>query len=353
VRVVLVIDEYHLDIRAEDELVSRYYLADVEVARDIAERFILFLTDGEMEFLADDALKFAYDGVAAMQEAWLAAQKKRRRHRKAAVQSARRKDLEPVPEPEPVRPPVLEEPARPQRSRGGERPAPAAAPSELAKRLAAAAGPITPARVLEAPVPTAPPPAAASSRNGKGRSRKNPTPAPTPPPAWVQPGPTPEPIELPSPFDAVDETPLNAAPAPAKQTKRARKRKPVEGLEVEAPPDITPREGKPRDVKPREVKPRDVKPREVKPRDVKLKAEPLPEPVPVEVPQPPEDPLEVRFAADGHHPAETSVGLLARLRRQPKIPDNHVHRFRESGSGVGLVRRVCIECSYVSISSND
>jgi hypothetical protein len=320
--VVLVIDEYHLDIRAEEELVSRYYLADVEVARDIAERFILFLNDGEMEFLADDALKFAYDGVAAMQEAWLAAQKKRRRHRKAAVQSARRKDREPTPEPEPPPRRVVEDPARPQRSRQGDRQAPAAAPSELAKRLAAAAAPVAPpTRVLEAPVPASPPPAAASSRNGKGRNRKAGSPALAPPPVQLEPEPAPPaPTELPSPFDAVDEVPAVVAPISAKEAKRAKKRKAVEEGPVQSP-------------------------------GARLKELPVAEPEPVEAPI--EDPLEVRFAADGHHPAETSVGLLSRLRRQPKIPDNHIHRFRESGSGVGLVRRVCIECSYVSISSND
>ncbi|HEX5671574.1 MAG TPA: hypothetical protein VFY46_02525 [Acidimicrobiia bacterium] len=325
-RVVLVIDEYHLDIRAEDDLISRYYLADVEVARDIAERFILFLDDGEMEFLADDALKFAYDGVAAMQEAWLAAQKKRRRHRKAAVQSARRKDSEPTPEPEPVSQRVVNEPARPQRSRQGDRPAPATAPTALAKRLEAAAAPVAaPAGVVEeTPVPASPPPAAASSRNGKGRPRKASSAAPAPPPVRVEPEPVPlAPTELPSPFDAVDEVRAVVAPVSAKEAKRAKKRKAPEEVPVQTP------------------------------RNVRVKELPVAVPEPVEEPPPVEDPLEVRFAADGHHPAETSVGLLSRLRRQPKIPDNHIHRFRESGSGVGLVRRVCIECSYVSISSND
>ena len=79
----------------DSELFGRYYLADVEVARDIAERFILFLGDDEVEFLADDALQFAYGGVTAMQDAWLEAQKKKRRHRRAAEAAARRKDDEP------------------------------------------------------------------------------------------------------------------------------------------------------------------------------------------------------------------------------------------------------------------
>ena len=62
---------------------------------------------------------------------------------------------------------------------------------------------------------------------------------------------------------------------------------------------------------------------------------------------------DVRYAQAGHHPFETSTGLLSKLRRQPKRPVNHVHNFKESGSSVGLVRRVCIECSFVSIGSDD
>jgi hypothetical protein len=131
------------------------------------------------------------------------------------------------------------------------------------------------------------------------------------------------PTELPSPFDAVDEVPIEAAPISAKKAKRAKKREQGEGAPIQAR------------------------------RTARIKELPVAAPEPVVESAPVEDPLEVRFAADGHHPSETSVGLLSRLRRQPKIPDSHIHRFRESGSGVGLVRRVCIECSYVSISSND
>jgi hypothetical protein len=61
---------------------------------------------------------------------------------------------------------------------------------------------------------------------------------------------------------------------------------------------------------------------------------------------------DIRFAPQGHHPAETTTGLLSKLRRQPKLPSDHMHKFKESGSSVGLVRRVCIECAYVSIGSD-
>ncbi len=326
VRVVLVIDEYHLDIRAEDELIGRYYLADVEVARDIAERFILFLNDGEMEFLADDALKFAYDGVAEMQEAWLVAQKKRRRHRKAAVQSARRKDQEPASEPEPAVARVEAESARPLRSRQSDHRAPGAAPSELAKRLAAAAAPTAPVPVLEKAASarrTAAPP---STRNGQG-NRKRAAAAAVVIPTWEE---TPEeelpspPEALPSPFDAAEEIPISTGTTTTvKEGRRARKSKPREPVKVTAA--LAP----PIEVPPTPAPETPVKEVEV----VDLQG--------------------VRFAADGHHPSETSGGMLSFLRRQPKIPDNHIHKFRESGSSVGLTRRVCSECSYVSIGSDD
>lgn len=326
---VLVIDEYHLEIRAEDDLIGRYYLADVEVARDIAERFILFLNDGEMEFLADDALKFAYDGVAEMQEAWLIAQKKRRRHRKAAVQSARRKDREPASEPEPVAARVAEDSSRPQRSRQGELRAPAAAPSELAKRLAAAAAAQTaPAPVLETAASARNPAAPTSKGNGQGNRKRSPakvvaakarvdeSEVVAPPPLE----------ELPSPFDAVEEAPLPTGnKTKAKDGRRPRKSKPLEAAKLAAASAPTIELPTP------------------------APSAPIKEAKEVEV----EDPLAVRFAADGHHPAETSVGLLSFLRRPTKVPDNHVHKFRESGSSVGLVRRVCLECSYVSIGSDD
>jgi hypothetical protein len=74
---------------------------------------------------------------------------------------------------------------------------------------------------------------------------------------------------------------------------------------------------------------------------------------PVETDLVQEDDDDVRFAPEGHHPAETSTGLLSKLRRQPRKRNDHVHKFQESKSSVGLVRRVCTECSYVSIGSDD
>ena len=55
----------------------------------------------------------------------------------------------------------------------------------------------------------------------------------------------------------------------------------------------------------------------------------------------------------GHHPAETNVGLLAKLRRPAKATEEHEHAYQESRSIGGLTRRVCVECSHVSIVSDD
>ncbi|HKX76291.1 MAG TPA: hypothetical protein VJR05_12975 [Acidimicrobiia bacterium] len=337
---VLVVDEYHLDIRADGDLIGRYYLADVEVARDIAERFILFLGDDEMEFLADDALQFAYDGVAAMQEAWLAAQKKKRRHRRAAAESARRKEEEqlvPPPKPAPVKEPEVTRPTRtrPAAERTGSQ-------SELAKRIAAAS------RLEQAVRQQSPPP--------------------PPPPEEdllellpIESPPVPEPTVTPGEGEAdfngrrstpphLDEEVVQAKP------RRPTRRKPEPVFdEDEEPP--TPPKAKKRAAASAPSPPKriartveEVVDREETPPPPPPVAPPPPEPSPAE-----EEPVTTgeRFAPAGHHPAETSVGLLSRLRRQPKVPTNHVHRFQESRSAVGLVRRVCVECSYVSIGSED
>lgn len=356
---VLVVDEYHLDIRANGELLNRYYLADVEVARDIAERFILFLGDDEMEFLAEDALQFAYDGVSAMQEAWLAAQKKKRRHRRAATQSARRKDEELMAPPVPKVAPPVEEP-RPVRTRPAG-PRRNALSSELAKRIAAATRaeaaseggsatasptdeleylPYEPPKASDSPPISKPaisesrPPSDSNGSDSNGSSRStsrndmSPEEEPTPPKTRRASRPrSVEPVIEPA-SESVDEPepPPVESPQPRRRTKKAAEEPVPDGanladLEVDLVVAAGTEAGKKAD-------------------------QPEPE---SEV----EELAGGRFAPLGHHPAETSVGLLSRLRRQPKVPTNHVHRYQEARLAVGLVRRVCVECSYVSIGSDD
>ena len=330
--VVLVVDEYHLDIRADGELVSRYYLADVEVARDIAERFIIFLGEDEMEFLADDALQFAYDGVAAMQAAWLAAQKRKRKHKKAAEQSARRKEEE-VHEAAAAPQQRLQADAseRIQRTRPAAARSPDAPPSELAKRIAAAtqaekaarqamikAEPLPEAKAITEPLPAEilPEPMEVSeSENMPVFDQATPGVGANEPSIEVvaaSNGFHADVVEL----DQVDELPVEILSHPNEEEMDLAPEPPVPTGPVVIP-------------------------------TVTFTSERLDQGATT-----PKD-EGVRFALAGHHPAETNVGLLSRFRRQPKVPDNHTHKFLESGSGVGLVRRVCTECSYVSIGSGD
>ncbi|HEY7564053.1 MAG TPA: hypothetical protein VIA81_03935 [Acidimicrobiia bacterium] len=359
--VVLVVDEYHLEIVRGSELVGRWYLADVEVVRDIAEKFVLFLGDEEMEFLAEDALQFAYDGVSAMQNAWLRAQKKKRRHRRAAADAARRKDEttsidEETLDEEPVRKP--------------------AAKSELARRLAAVASNDEEAQPPSLPRRQAPKPSVESAgrptlsaRRKKvveevaaGRESEEPAPSPvkavkprkrqeqapsTEPaaPPWIAPEPEPEQPrwqtpparpEAPAPHTTsirIPIEPVAATPAPPPIRPR-RDRREEHPAPAEEPPPMATRRGR-RLLPAANGAPALSKPAET-PDDVGPKVD-----------------AEVRFAPEGHHPAETSTGLLSKLRKQPKLPDDHVHKFVETGSSVGLVRRVCTECSYVSIGNDD
>jgi hypothetical protein len=383
VRVVLEIDEFHLEIRRDSELIGRYYLADVEVARDIAERFILFLGDDEVEFLADDALQFAYGGVTAMQDGWLSAQKRKRRHRRAAEDAARRKDGEPPMEIEaPVARPLhvsdsdtirsrrrqvggkSPEPAAPERTVAAKKPAPiaqdpvetradrrerkevaaakASPPFEAPERVAPAkrevpVAPLPVERDPKTPQPKAPAkPAAASGRRARvGKdsvsiaSRLGDS-SPKDEPAIVEAfraGAAAEKVSAPIEPEAVVDTSL-----------AARRKKITADAKPKGPDDLG-----------RVRVPEPVSGTAARQRRTEASAT-LVEPTQVETEVDSDD---VRFAQEGHHPSETSTGLLAKLRRQPKLPDDHIHKFKEAGSSVGLVRRVCIECAYVSIGSDD
>jgi hypothetical protein len=382
VRVVLEIDEYHLEIRRDSELIGRYYLADVEVARDIAERFILFLGDDEVEFLADDALQFAYGGVTAMQDGWLSAQKRKRRHRRAAEDAARRKDGQPPMEIEaPVARPLhvsdsdtirsrrrqvagkSPEPAVPERTVAAE-PAPisqapaetradrrerkevaaakASPPVEASQRVASVKreAPVDPVPVEkgpESPKPEAPAkPAAASGRRSRGSKDSV---SITARPGESSPKDDPATVEA-SPAEAAAEAvSAQIEPEAVVETSLAARRKKITADARPKGPDDLGRVRVPEPVSGTAA------------REGRTEASAtLVEPNRVEVERDSDD---VRFAQEGHHPSETSTGLLAKLRRQPKLPNDHIHKFKESGSSVGLVRRVCIECAYVSIGSDE
>ncbi len=434
------VDDYHLEILRGTDMMGRWYLADVEVKREIAERFTLFLGDDEMEFLADDALVFAYEGVTRMQLGWVDAKKRKRRHRRAAADAARRKDEAPL-EPEPV-PGRAHEPTRLQPEKQKKVPT-----SDLAKKLAAialaeaaasgeekrrftwaeaealelvpAAG--QPAKVEEPPAPVK-------------KARKRPTqPKPPPveplvtePPVIEAPVFQPPVVEPPALQSPTTKAPAAAAPtyeipvieavppeaAVKEPPKRKRPAKPaVEELAIESSAiDELSEPDSPESSWP---EPSWIAPPPARRVTVDLSVEePVVTETPIRVEEPPAvassepPPPEGRLDEDsgdeltkrrqrrksrrdsgettetgdqpgdeqaapqvtdidaargklkeakgsGHHPAETNVGLLAKLRRPPKADQEHVHTYQESRSSGGLTRRVCLECNHVSITSDD
>jgi len=289
IRVSLEVDSYHLQIHRGSELMGRWYLADVEAVRDVAERFTLFLGEDEMQFLADDALVFAYEGLPQMQQAWVNAQKRKRRHRRAAEESARRKDErpeEPTPPPEPstrrVKPPT----------------------SELAKKLAAIAAAEDAAEVGQNGGFGLP----SEESGGNGRTLRRRYEA-----LGIAARQVPEVV---IPLEADSEVAVPVEPLVVVE--------PVVVVEAVVP------------VEPIAVEP--IAP-----------VEPVAEHS--DNVEQAEKPLELRNY--GHHPLESSTGLLGKLRRAPKIAEGHEHVYQESRSVFGLMRRVCVECSYVSISTYD
>lgn len=403
------VDDYHLEIMRGSDLMGRWYLADVEVVRDIAERFRLFLGPDEMEFLADDALVFAYDGVTRMQQGWVNAKKKKRRHRRAAADAARRKDAG---EPESV-----EIPGRTAEEVETALPAPRLPTSDLAKKLAAIAAaeaaatepsrsrrtwaeaeaeedealPRRPARsksmvspdqevetsvepesvparklrtrktaavpeetpletvkveVVLPPVLDSPPPTPPVS----ARSVSTP-PAPDPPPAeaeiWVTPLPEPT-VKETEPEWREESEPLPSWLAP-----------PLSAEPVTAPPPPPPEPELPPAPSPDPESADELTPRRQRRRGRKDEVEPEVEAPPREVTSlaSAREAIQAKAAKEdknaGHHPAETNVGLLSKLRRQSKPVEAHEHVYEETRSIGGLTRRVCLECSHVSIVADD
>ncbi|HEX5722083.1 MAG TPA: hypothetical protein VFZ06_04975 [Acidimicrobiia bacterium] len=445
------VDDYHLEILRGTDLMGRWYLADVEVKREIAERFTLFLGDDEMEFLADDALVFAYEGVTRMQQGWVNAKKRKRRHRRAAADAARRKDEAPVESaPMPVK---VDEPPRPQ--------APKKVPtSDLAKKLAAIASAEAAANEesdkrrltwaeaealeLAQSAKTEPPPPAKKPRKRAAPKEEPAAPPFTEPvpsgPLFTEPSsPPPAPPRKPRRVEpapvapSVVAPPASEAPDVAPPKRKRTPKPPIEATPIEPTPiEPTPIEATPIEATPIEATPIEATPIEATPSEEPPLGEPaeteypepawiapppparlvtvdlsVEEPVVIETPlageEPPAAPIppeiedessdeltkrrqrrksrreavadvqvpdqetEARQITNieaargkvkepkgaGHHPAETNVGLLAKLRRPPKADQEHIHTYEESRSAGGLTRRVCVECNHVSITSDD
>ncbi|MGH8957053.1 MAG: hypothetical protein ACRDVK_00095 [Acidimicrobiia bacterium] len=415
------VDDYHLEILRGSDLMGRWYLADVEVKREIAERFTLFLGDDEMEFLADDALVFAYEGVTRMQQGWVNAKKRKRRHRRAAADAARRKDESPL-EPESI---PVEEPTRPAikvptsdlaKKLAAIASAEAAASGEEKRRLTWAeaealelgASADVPAEVEPAPTPKKPRKKSTAAKTKPAEPLITEAAAPEPPPdvPSVAPKlaptvPAPPAVDAPAAVAPTYEIPVEMTPAPSPETvtetprRRRPARPPIEELaepEYPEPSWIAPPPARLVTVDLSVEEPVVIETPFKVEEPAAVPAPPQPQPqidddssdeltkrrqrrknrresVEPTEDQPPDQPEEkdARKITDieaargklkepkgaGHHPAETNVGLLAKLRRPPKADQEHVHTYEESRSSGGLTRRVCLECNHVSITSDD
>jgi len=82
--------------------------------------------------------------------------------------------------------------------------------------------------------------------------------------------------------------------------------------------------------------------------------EPVPEPDPVAVadPEPVADQPELEPIMAGSVPAKS--GLMGAVRSAfTRGNRNHAHVYAEAPGGIGIVRKICAECGFVSISTED
>lgn len=89
-----VVDDNQAEIRLEDESLGRWSLFDVHVSRLIASAFQVDLAGEEVTFLADDPVDFAYKGVEHMAEAWARYKSMTLPRRVVAVARSRRRTTE-------------------------------------------------------------------------------------------------------------------------------------------------------------------------------------------------------------------------------------------------------------------
>ncbi len=89
-----VVDDNQAEIRLEDESLGRWSLFDVHVSRLIASAFQVDLAGEEVTFLADDPVDFAYKGVEHMAEAWARYKSMTLPRRVVAVARSRRRTSE-------------------------------------------------------------------------------------------------------------------------------------------------------------------------------------------------------------------------------------------------------------------
>ena len=312
------VEDLNVEISLEGgETIGRWSLYDVQARRLIASVFELDLAGEEVTFLADDPIDFAYRGVDHMAETWAQLKAKNVIRRALAVRRSRRLTLPSrigeltgamtetvrefttaVPSPKPVSPAGVTA-ATPGRE-GSDEPedsAEARALEEERRRIEAERR-----RLEEERRKLEEERRKAEEVLEKLRAEVEPEPSsPAPEPAPSQPEP-----ELVS--EPEQET-VASEPEPEPEL--------VSEPEPEQPPSVPESKGVVVDLNHLE------------------EAEPEPEPA--------------MAAAVADRP-----GLMGAVRAAfTRSSRTHVHTFDEAPGGIGIVRKICVECGYVSITTED
>jgi len=204
------LDDIFLEVMAGSEELGRWRMDEVTIERLVSNEFSLNLDGEPVVFIADDALGFAYEGVAAIGDVSARLTKKRRGPRRRRTAAAALAGASPaVSEEEPAASPPSAPAAAAPPSPAPAPAAPPAPPVPVAPAAPAPAG-VAPAAPAPAPAPAgvAPAPPAPAP----------PSPAPAPPPtaAATAPAPPPPPAPAPrSPWIVPDEeegTPVESGP---------------------------------------------------------------------------------------------------------------------------------------------
>lgn len=291
--VAVEVDETHVHLISGDEPLGSWCLADVVANRLVANEFEIDLDGETVVFLADDQVNFAYGAVQKMAEGWARYHAMNPVRRRRAVSAARRASF----------PSRLDEVRRALRE----------ARDILASR----------------------------------------TPEMVPPPAEAGPEPTEEVVAA-EPSEPAAGAPKSRFWAKVEQATAQDRQTAVEvGREVEVPDD-PPRRRLPRIELPQPAGQDTAVPADeevpvpwLQPRVEELPVPHLPPPLPPPPrPQPPPEEPEMEDRRD-----REEAGLRAAIRSLfgKGTKTVHEHSFVESTTAVGIVRRVCLECGYVSI----
>ena len=308
----LKVEDLNIEISLEGgEIIGRWSLYDVQARRLIASVFELDLAGEEVTFLADDPIDFAYRGVDHMAETWAQLKAKNVVRRALAVRRSRRLTLP---------------------SRIGEL---TGAMTETVREFTTvvpSAKPVSPAGVTA----VAPASEGADEPEDPARARA-----------------------LEEERRRIEAERRRLEEERRKLEEERRKAEEVlEKLRAEVEPEPSEPEPEPSEPAPNPSEPA-PEPPEPAP---ELVSEPEPE-------QPPSVPEAKGVVVDLNHLEEAEPepepamagavadrpgGLMGAVRAAfTRSSRTHVHSFDEAPGGIGIVRKICVECGYVSITTED